>query len=78
MARLLTFVGIFSLYTCKRQAEFGVSEKHHWTSWLLTEVKEEKMKEKSDSLSISLGMFICSFNQKKKNLFTEWSVRNSV
>lgn len=33
---------------------------------MVTTVKEKKMKEESGTLSISLGMFICSFNQKQK------------
>jgi hypothetical protein len=33
---------------------------------VVTTVKEKKMKEESGTLSISLGMFICSFNQKQK------------
>lgn len=75
------FLRIFFLHVQKTGRVWSVREGRDWTCCSLTEVREEKMKERSDSLSISLGMFICSFNQKKKKgkkTFAKWSVRNIV
>lgn len=57
----------FFFFACvKDRSGLGCQRSADWTSCPLTEVKEERMKEKSDSPSISLGMFICSSNQKRE------------
>lgn len=62
---------------CAEAGRVRAGPELHWTPH--SNGRKEKMKQESDHPSISLGMFICSLNQKeKKKLFTRWSVRNIV